>query len=91
MISRCLRCNGKKTVMGLGSIHKECDECFGIGHVDYDVKVPIIQTKETVIYEKPSVSKKEMVQKRTNKEKLTVRIRKDGSPKRAYNRKVKVG
>ena len=69
--------------MGLGSIHKECDECFGIGHVDYGVKVPIIQTKETVIYEKPTVR-----ENRTVAKKKTIRLHKDGSPKRAYNRKV---
>lgn len=83
MISRCLVCNGRKTVMSLGGMRKECDECHGIGHVSIS---------ESTVRENRTIAKMtEAAQNSTNKENLTVRIRKDGSPKRAYNRKVKVG
>lgn len=30
---RCYKCDGKKTIIGLGMINKECDCCHGVGHV----------------------------------------------------------
>jgi len=32
-LMRCHRCNGRKTILGLGMIEKQCHECFGIGWV----------------------------------------------------------
>ena len=33
MITRCTSCLGKKTIVGLGGIMKDCPVCDGIGHV----------------------------------------------------------
>jgi hypothetical protein len=33
MHTRCAVCAGKKVIMGLGSMLKECSACDGIGHV----------------------------------------------------------
>jgi Ribonuclease G/E len=33
MIERCSSCSGKKKVVGLGSIIKDCPYCKGIGHI----------------------------------------------------------
>jgi DnaJ-class molecular chaperone len=39
---RCEICNGKKTIIGLGSIIKKCPECSGIGYL----KVEIVKQKK---------------------------------------------
>lgn len=31
---RCATCNGKKSVMGLGMLEKECPTCYGVGYID---------------------------------------------------------
>lgn len=33
MITRCTSCLGKKTIVGLGMIIKDCPNCDGIGHI----------------------------------------------------------
>ena len=33
MIQRCPKCIGKKVVMGLGCMTKECPQCDGVGHI----------------------------------------------------------
>lgn len=33
MITRCDMCLGKKTIVGLGMLVKDCPRCDGIGHV----------------------------------------------------------
>ncbi len=90
MILTCPCCIGRKNILGLGNIRKECDNCFGIGHVDApvleSVAEPVVR-ENRIAAEKPTVRENRTVAK----EKPITRIHKDGSPKRAYNRKVKVG
>jgi len=52
MIERCPSCLGKKTLMGLGAMIKECHNCQGVGHIK---KVEI--QKEQVIAPIKSVSR----------------------------------
>lgn len=33
MITRCDNCLGKKVVMGLGQLLKDCPSCKGVGHI----------------------------------------------------------
>lgn len=33
MITRCTACLGKKTIVGLGMISKDCPACNGVGHI----------------------------------------------------------
>lgn len=50
---RCSCCNGKKTIIGLGGMIKECKECNGVGHVK-PVEVVVEKKKR-----KPRVTSKE--------------------------------
>jgi DnaJ-class molecular chaperone len=34
--TRCETCQGKKTIIGLGMISKQCPDCKGVGHVKVD-------------------------------------------------------
>lgn len=50
MLSRCTSCHGRKRIVGLGNIEKECPVCKGIGWVTLDVVVaasdePILDSK----------------------------------------------
>jgi len=49
---RCPCCNGKKTVVALGGMIKECKECNGVGHVQ---PVVVVEKKKR----KPRVTSKE--------------------------------
>jgi phage FluMu protein Com len=31
--TRCETCCGKKTILGLGMINKQCPDCKGVGHI----------------------------------------------------------
>lgn len=43
MLSRCTSCHGRKRVIGLGNIEKECPGCKGIGWVTVvDVVTPSV-------------------------------------------------
>ena len=33
MIQRCETCMGKKTIIGLGCLIKDCPSCKGVGHI----------------------------------------------------------
>ena len=33
MIERCYSCMGKKTIIGLGALIKDCPVCDGVGHI----------------------------------------------------------
>ncbi len=35
-IMRCDSCHGKKTVIGLGNIVKDCPACKGVGYVNFE-------------------------------------------------------
>lgn len=39
MLVRCDECQGKKVVMGLGCMQKDCSKCKAIGWLDIDVVV----------------------------------------------------
>ncbi len=51
MITRCPCCVGKKTIVGLGAMIKDCPNCKGVGHVtvvlDHD-KIKIHTDVESV-------------------------------------------
>lgn len=34
MLTRCEKCNGQKTYMGIGGMRKDCDTCHGIGQIE---------------------------------------------------------
>jgi transposase len=36
---RCDCCIGKKTILGLGALIKECPKCKGVGHVKVDAEI----------------------------------------------------
>lgn len=36
MLSRCGECGGRKQIIGLGCIYKNCPTCKGIGYVEID-------------------------------------------------------
>lgn len=38
--SRCECCNGKGTLLGLGCMDKECDNCAGVGYVKVEEAKP---------------------------------------------------
>lgn len=38
MICRCNRCEGKKTVMALGNLQKDCPDCGATGYVEKPLK-----------------------------------------------------
>ena len=38
---RCELCNGKKKIIGLGMIEKDCDECNGVGYVQIKTEVEV--------------------------------------------------
>ena len=40
--TRCETCAGKKTIIGLGMISKQCPDCKGVGHV----KVEVVDNKD---------------------------------------------
>jgi hypothetical protein len=46
MITRCPKCTGKKVIMGMGGILKNCPECKGIGHVKFDNEVGLVQIQD---------------------------------------------
>ncbi len=39
-IEQCPSCRGKKKILSLGNIIKDCVHCKGIGHVEKKVAVP---------------------------------------------------
>ena len=39
MLIRCDKCNGIKTILGLGGMQKECDACHGIGQIENKISV----------------------------------------------------
>lgn len=46
-VTRCESCNGRKTVIGLGCMSKECPECYGVGFVTVkDEPVPVKRTRK---------------------------------------------
>jgi excinuclease UvrABC ATPase subunit len=49
MIERCSCCLGKKTIMGLGSMIKDCPECDGIGHVKVDHVDGYVKTEKAYL------------------------------------------
>lgn len=57
MITRCDKCLGKKTLIGLGGLIKDCPKCEGIGHLKIvltpadivDKEIKEIATKEYVV------------------------------------------
>lgn len=43
---RCTRCNGRKIIIGLGMLEKQCPDCIGIGWLaknTIDIKKPVIE------------------------------------------------
>lgn len=34
MLTRCHKCSGTKTFLGLGGMRKDCDNCHGIGQIE---------------------------------------------------------
>jgi hypothetical protein len=48
-LDRCPVCVGKKKIMGLGSMIKDCYECHGVGYVKVPVVVaePVVKRKES--------------------------------------------
>ena len=66
--NRCTNCNGKKKMLGLGSIEKDCPSCKGIGYYESEVKVSevgdiLIDTEPKIVPKKP-LSKREARVKR---------------------------
>ena len=51
MITRCPKCTGKKTIMGLGCIIHKCPECSGIGHIKIEEKKNPLQAIDEEIKE----------------------------------------
>lgn len=46
---RCSKCNGRKKIIGLGMMEKECPTCFGIGWVSKTpVEVKANKTRKNV-------------------------------------------
>ena len=41
--TRCETCVGKKTIVGLGMISKQCPDCKGVGHVKVE---PVTDNKD---------------------------------------------
>ena len=39
MIERCYSCMGKKTIIGLGALIKDCPVCDGVGYVTIEDKI----------------------------------------------------
>jgi|FreactTroBogLake_1042271.scaffolds.fasta_scaffold07702_11 predicted nucleic acid-binding Zn-ribbon protein len=33
MVTQCTGCSGKKVIMGLGGMIKDCPKCGGVGHI----------------------------------------------------------
>lgn len=55
MITRCSSCQGKKTIIGLGAMIKDCPKCDGVGHIkvvlDHDKvaeQVAIVENNEPI-------------------------------------------
>jgi DnaJ-class molecular chaperone len=38
-LTRCDCCDGKRHIVGLGGIKKECSNCKGVGHIKVDAVV----------------------------------------------------
>jgi hypothetical protein len=51
MYIRCSRCLGAKTVMGMGSIYRECEVCKGVGMIKQEPKPESNQEQITRPYE----------------------------------------
>ena len=51
--TRCTLCNGKKRIMGLGMIEKECPECKGVGYINLVEKAPVkrVRKKKEIVVE----------------------------------------
>ncbi len=32
-LERCTHCDGRKKIMGMGGLQKDCPTCMGVGHV----------------------------------------------------------
>jgi len=53
MITRCDCCIGKKTIIGLGALIKDCPKCKGIGHIKTEEKKEItIESKMDKLVDK---------------------------------------
>ncbi len=37
-LTRCECCDGRRTIVGLGGMKRDCDNCHGVGHVKVDVE-----------------------------------------------------
>lgn len=75
-IERCPNCYGRKRILGLGMIEKECNECKGIGHVKkqeviarYNIKEDDQGVCELVTPEPKVIAKIKNPYKRTKKAK----------------------
>lgn len=44
-LSRCDCCNGRRHIVGLGGIERECDNCDGVGFVKVAEPVVVVKRK----------------------------------------------
>jgi len=50
IITRCPCCMGKRTIMGMGCLIKECPQCDGVGHIEAkksDDKIEVKRDKQS--------------------------------------------
>jgi hypothetical protein len=62
--SRCDACGGRKTVMGLGTIFKDCIKCDGVGWLEPEASVDDGKVKAVV---KVVKKKSKVVKRKVNK------------------------
>lgn len=46
MLQRCDQCNGRKKIIGLGGMQKDCPSCKGIGHITIKPKLECIEEEK---------------------------------------------
>jgi len=80
----CTACRGRKKVLSLGMMEKNCHSCKGIGHVMADKIDPVFVNDVIIEIEKPEVEAEvEKKEKDTEEEGGSV------ANKRKYNKKKK--
>lgn len=74
MIIRCTQCNGRKKILSLGNMIKDCSQCRGLGHIEekkeeLELKSPALDSRSSsitdVINTSPASIKKRGRKKKT--------------------------
>lgn len=54
-MKKCVRCNGNKTILGMGAMRVKCHECKGIGFMMETKKEDVVKVRKPRNKEAPKV------------------------------------